>query len=49
MKALIIKIIACFLILGASLNLFCQEIEIDLTFTSDTVIILFKTLNLSVK
>jgi len=41
MKALIIYIIGLFLILNLSLNLFSQEIEINGTFTSDTVIFPF--------
>jgi hypothetical protein len=39
---LLIKIIACFLILGASLNLFSQEIQFNTNFTSDTVLFPFE-------
>ena len=42
MKALIINIFALFLILNLPSKLFSQEIEIDLTFTSDTVIFPFE-------
>jgi hypothetical protein len=44
MKTLIQTISACLLILAASLNSFCQEIQIDLTFTSDTVIYPFENI-----
>jgi hypothetical protein len=42
MKTLIQNLCAFFLILASSSNLFSQEIEIDLTFTSDTVIFPFE-------
>jgi hypothetical protein len=44
MKTLIQKISALILILAVSSNLFCQEIEFDLTFTGDTVLYPFENM-----
>lgn len=46
MKALIIKIIVCFLILGTSSNLFSQEIQFNANFTSDTVLFPFEHIDI---